>query len=273
MLMNSAMLKNMVDELAFPLTSLIIESINKGYFPDRFKMVLITPIHKGGDMQALENYRPISILPVMAKVFEKILKSRLVTHLDSRKILSDYQFGIRSGLCTQDAMLNLVKFYSNALDKRSNVVVKYLDLSKAFDCVDHEILLRKLRNLSLSQQAFLLLESYLRGRKQAVKLNGTISSFIDINMGVPQGSVLGPLLFILYVNDYPKHPRSCLTMYADDTMIAVLENDLNNAQNLAVDIENCAKNWFSSHGLMLNTTKTSTLILTNRNFNMEGVGR
>ena len=200
-------------------------SLKYGVVPDCLKSARVTPIYKSGSNcpRTLLNYRPISILPSLSKLYEKLVHSRLLNYLDRFNLLYPRQYGFRPQHSTMDALQDLsIQLYDNA-DKNTYTIGVFLDLSKAFDTVNHKILLHKLHHYGIRGNAHKWFTSYLTNRKQCVEINSTKSDWLPISCGVPQGSVLGPLLFLIYINDL--HSASAqLThvtpiMFADDTNV------------------------------------------------------
>ena len=227
---------------------------------------LVIPVYKSGDTDDVSNYRPISLLPILSKVLEKIIANQLNEFLDKNNLISISQHGFRPKLSTETALLKLSdKIYDN-IDNRKVSILLLLDLSKAFDSVNHAILLEKCKLMNIDQS---WLESYLKNRFQSVRLNGAISSLKNIEFGVPQGSILGPLLFLIYVNDLVKSVTDCfIIQYADDTQI-LIEGDIKDIDELirkAEDILNKAKDYFLKNGLLLNEKKTQFIIIGSRQY-------
>jgi retron-type reverse transcriptase len=201
------------------LTFLIEFMFNHGIFPNILKIAKVVPIFKTGDKFSVENYRPISLLPVFSKVIEKMIKIRMLNFLNKHNIFYDRQSGFRKNHSTMFPIIDIV---SECFDKINNGVfssVITLDLKKAFDTVNHSILLHKLDHYGIRGVCHKLLSSYLNNRKQYVCISGSISNKVDIEFGVPQGSVLGPLLFILYVNDIQNALNTSPRLFADDTCL------------------------------------------------------
>ena len=226
---SSRIYKFVKHEIAKPISLLFNKIIENGHYPKRLKIARITPIFKAGDKDNINNYRPISNLETLNTIFEKLLSKRLNDFLNFNNVLNECQFGFRKGRSTGDAVSKLLHEAYLAINSYKYCGVISLDLSKAFDTVDHRILLAKLYNYGLRGKVFDLMTSYLEDRSQFVSVNGISSTMKPITSGVPQGSVLGPLLFLLYVNDMPGTlVKSSMIMYADDTTIFYTHSDINN---------------------------------------------
>jgi hypothetical protein len=175
-----------------------------GTFPNRLKYSEIKPVYKKGDRTQIENYRPISLLHVFSKIFEKVLYKRLYNHLSLNNILAKDQFGFRCNTLTEMAIYTLTNNILSSLNTKTLVGGLFSDLQKAFDCVNHDILLSKMKFYGITGGTGRLMESYLRHRYHRVVINNYSSTWKEVQHRVPQGSVLGPLLFLIYINDLSK---------------------------------------------------------------------
>ena len=210
--------------ISTPLANLYNKCMRNGTFPSIFKTGKVTPVYKKDNKECIENYRPVSILPIFGKVFERIIYNRLYGFFTSRGILHDDQFGFRKGHSTSHALHKSVDSITKSLANGRHVLGIFIDLSKAFDTLDHNILLSKLEHYGVRGSALSLMSSYLSNRKQYVCFNNISSDTLSIRYGVPQGSILGPLLFLLYMNDIMNSFTDYDTrfvLYADDTNIFI----------------------------------------------------
>ena len=192
--------------------------MNTGVFPKSLKLAKVIPIHKAEDKQNVSNYRPISILPLLSKIFEKIVFKQMLNYLDKFSLLSNNQYGFRPLRSTTQAILDNLQYIYSSLDSDHIVLSFFLDFSKAFDCIDHKILLSKLNLYGFRGVTNKWFESYLSDRSQFVCINDVNSEPTDITHGVPQGSILGPILFLLFINDFPDSSDFFkFTLFADDS--------------------------------------------------------
>ncbi len=254
-------------------------SFRNHIFPDALKIAKIIPIFKSGVKEKVSNYRPISILSVLAKVIEKLVFKRLMNHINRFNILYNHQFGFREKHGTLLALFELTDLISKTLDSGGYAAGLFLDLSKAFDTVDHTILLGKLENYGIRGHALKWFESYLSNRKHYVEIENTSSKLFDVYCGVPQGSILGPILFLLYINDLPNCSKLLLfRLFADDTAVIFKHDNLQHlVDNLNTEISK-VNIWLKANKLSLNTDKTKLIIfhshrkkiLTNFNVSIDG---
>ena len=243
------------------LSNIINLSFVTGSFPDLCKLAKVIPIYKGDDELLCENYRPISLLPIFSKVFEKVIYARMYKFLADNNLIYSKQFGFRSNHSTNDALVSLTEGIKSFLDNGFWVAGIFLDLRKAFDTVNHQILLQKLTSYGFRGISSKLLQSFLSNRKQFVSIKGFDSELLDVKCGVPQGSTLGPLLFLLYINDL----RFCLqnsnvSHFADDTCLTHANKDINLLErSLNIDIGKVTE-WLNTNRLSLNVKKTKLLL-------------
>lgn len=230
-----------------------------GVFPSSLKRSIVTPVFKSGDRTNVNDYRPISVLTSVSKIIEKLLNKRLVDYLDKFKILSSSQYGFRKGLSTQDAILDLTTTITEDVDRGDRSLTVFLDLKKAFDTVSVPILLKRLENIGIRGVPHLLLASYLRNRTQEVKIDDYHSEKANVTFGVPQGSVLGPTLFLIYINDLCnlRDVGGRIISYADDTAIVFTDRTWEAAQSRAERGLLIVSNWLKDNLLTLNTQKTN----------------
>ena len=230
--------------------------ISNGTFPDCLKTGRVSPIYKKDNAQLMENYRPVSTLPIFGKIFEKIIYSRLINFFNRQKIIHPNQFGFRKGYSTSHALNDSVAYIKECLDKKDHVLGIFIDLSKAFDTLDHNILLKKLYNYGIRGLAHNLLSSYLTGRSQFTNVLNESSDKLPISYGVPQGSILGPLLFLIYINDICKSSDlSKFVLFADDTNIFVRSSSKAESYRIANNILADVSKYMKSNKLHINITK------------------
>ena len=258
----TVILKDAADCICKPLTMIFNSSFRLGTFPDRWKIARITPIYKSGAKDDTNNYRPISILSVLSKLYEKIAHDQLIDFLQSNKKLTKNQFAFRKLHSTITSLIGVSDhWYSNIDNKKANFAL-FLDLKKAFDTVDHEILISKLAKYGVKGRENNWLKSYLTNRSQYCSIDGQVSDIMEIESGIPQGSCLGPLLFIIYLNDFEhclEHSRA--NMYADDTEITISSNNQAELIETAqAELLNIAE-WMRINKLSLNSTKTEYMII------------
>lgn len=254
-------LKMSINEVIPILTRLSILVFQQGIFPQLLKRSIIHPIYKSGDRDDISNYRPISVLPVISKIMEKLINNRIINYLNAFNILSNSQYGFRQGKSTEDAILELTKNITNSIDNKRKTLCIFLDLKKAFDTVSVPILLRKLEKVGIRGSFFNLIADYLNNRSQRVKLdqNTFSSDLLSTGYGVPQGSVLGPTLFLIYINDLTdlKLANGQVISYADDTALLFQDIDWPRVFDKAERGLRVVNTWLNTNSLALNTSKTN----------------
>lgn len=250
-------LKLTLNQIIKPLKHIIDTMFQTGKFPEVFKRTIVIPIHKQGKDTDLNNYRPISLISNVAKIAEKCIKNRIGNFIEAHNILSNLQFGFRAGRSTVDAVHTLVSSVHEALNKCRKPLAIYLDLAKAFDTVSHEILINKLHSYGFRGVCADLLRDYLSNRLQCVSVNSNKGTERVITMGIPQGTVIGPLLFQLYLNDMLelRFPGSVIS-YADDTVLVVDDDTWEGAKVKSERGLNIILAWLNSNFLSLNMNKT-----------------
>lgn len=251
-------LKRFQSILIKPITFLVNLIFSTGIFPTAFKLAEVIPIYKSGDRDSVNNYRPISILSTLSKIVEKLLNKRLVSYLESKHLLSSSQFGFRSGVSTKEAVHELTEHIVSKLDSKKKVIAIFLDLAKAFDSVSVPLLLDKLESIGVRDTQLNLFNDYLTNRKQRVRVGDFTSDDLPITYGVPQGSVLGPTLFLIFINDLcdTRLANGKLITFADDTALIFHGDTWEEAFGFAQLGFDEVYSWLRNNRLSLNVDKT-----------------
>ena len=269
--LSAKLMKIIKYQLLSPVTLVINQMINTGIFPDKLKIGKINPIYKKDDESLFTNYRPISLLPAISKIFEKVLFKQIYNYFQQKKLFYSAQYGFRNGHSQEFAALELVDKILINMDKKSTPIGIFIDLSKAFDTIDHTILLDKLNHYGFSDLALKLIKNYLSNRKQYVQMDDIKSNLCNITTGVPQGSILGPLLFIIYMNDIAEASNLFdFILYADDTSLSttieiVVKKNMGDIQTCIDSELNKINVWLKLNKLSLNIQKTKFMIFRTNN--------
>ena len=258
--------KKVIHEIIKPLTDIFNLSLSKGKVPEQLKIAKVIPIYKKDNAEIFSNYRPVSVLPCFSKILERLVFNRCIDYINKNTILNKKQFGFRPKHSTYMAITELVDKIVHAVEKNESTVGIFLDLSKAFDTINHEILLYKLEHYGFRGIVIDWFKSYLSNRKQFVRYQMKDSDHKTIKCGVPQGSILGPLLFILYVNDIVNTTSLLeLILFADDTTLLFSHSDIASKENTINNELQEICNWFKANKLSVNASKTNYMVLGTQN--------
>ena len=259
---SSRLLKAGAAPLSTPLTMLFNNSISSGQVPQKWKLSRVTPLFKEGSRDDVNNYRPISVIPVVMKIFERLIHNQLYAFLSTHNLLSSHQSGFRPKHSTVTTLTDVTDYILKNIDAGHFVGGVFIDLKKAFDTVNHKILLKKLASFGIAGLELDWFKSYLSDRKQATKMGTTLSKSKGVSFGVPQGTILGPLLFTMYINDLPLTVSSetKITLYADDTAVFYASKDINEINaHMNVILERITS-WMGVNKLTLNAKKTKAML-------------
>ena len=263
--LSNTLLKSIYLSILPALNIIFNKSLSKGEFPDNMKLALVKPLYKAKSRSDMNNYRPISLLPVISKVLEKLVHIRVMKFFNRHKVLYEGQYGFRSGRSTSDAILDLTGNILDGYNKGMYTLGLFLDMTKAFDCINHQILFRKLELYGIRGIALDWFKSYLGKRSLKVALGNVLSEEFPVSCGTPQGSVLGPLLYIIIANDMPKCLKFANSiMFADDTTIFMSGRNLKFLYRKMNDDLNRLTLWFNKNNLSLNIGKSYAVLFKTR---------
>ena len=272
---SSRVLKQICSIISPVLSNIINKSLCTGYFPNSLKTARVIPLHKSGSEDDVNNYRPVSILPILSKLFERIVYNRVYSFLEKYNLLNHSQYGFRKGKSTIQAVMDQLEYVYRNIDSGNVVVSFFIDFSKAFDCIDHDILLKKLDHHGIRGIPKRWFQSYLSDRKQYVSVNNTSSSILPLSHGVPQGSILGPLLFLIFINDFPNCSDFFkFNLFADDSTLTC-KFDSFDENYVKQTLENELKpveHWLNMNKIKINCSKSKFIIFSYRkNFSLHSI--
>lgn len=259
--LSNYIIKQTIHTISEPLSFIINQCLATGYFSPLLKISKVIPIFKKGDKAQFQNYRPVSIVPIFSKILESVMLRQLNYFFETNNLLTDSQFGFRQGRSTTSAVLKIVETSLQNFENKDLTSLVLCDLSKAFDSVPFDILLQKLSFYGVRPESLKIIESYLSSRHQYTSVKNNISKLSLVPTGVPQGSILGPFFFLVYVNDLPCNLDVDSVIYADDTTLMCANKDVNQLLSNTTLVQEKAFEWFSANKLCCNADKTQYLTL------------
>ena len=264
------LVKETAGQIAAPLTYIFQKSLDMGVVPTDWKLANVTPIHKKGPKHISSNYRPISLTSILCKIMERIIRDSIMEHMEQNRLFTEHQHGFRKGRSCITQLIEVIDEWTEHLNNRDSIDAVYLDFQKAFDTVPHKRLLTKLEGYGIRGKLLKWIGSYLTDRQQRVILNGKESEWQAVTSGIPQGSVLGPTLFLLYINDLPDVVDSVVKLFADDAKVYSVVNNDEQQSKLQDDLDNLM-NWSNTWLLRFNQSKCKHLHMgreTNTTYNL-----
>ena len=239
-------------------------SLNESVFPDKMKIGRVTPAHKSGPSDIMDNYRPITVLPLFSKVFERLTLTRMQSFITRHNIISTCQFGFQRGRSTTHIVITLLSYITQAYHDKVYCTCFFLDLRKAFDTVHHSLLLQKLEHYGFRGQCHSYLKSYYHNRKQYVNISGHESDVVTVSDGVPQGSILGPLCFLLFINDLPLAVDAYTVLFADDAAFVITSSSLEQLYSKIKKLITDITNYLQKNRLVPNSSKSKLMMFSSR---------
>jgi hypothetical protein len=247
-------LKETVDSLAKPLAIIFRKSLDEGYLPLHWRTANVTPIFKKGNRHDKSNYRPISLTSIICKTLESIIKQHMIKHLIQNNLITKHQHGFLPGRSCETQLLEVMDDWTSELDQGNTICSVYMDFMKAFDKVSHQLMIKKIEAYGNNDQITRWIQAFLTDRRQRVLHNDAASDWLPVRSGIPQGSCLGPILFLIFINDLPAHVKSTTKLFADDTKIYRTINTGDDASELQSDLDK-AVNWSTANTLMFHPDK------------------
>ena len=258
-----AVLKYSIDTLAPYIVHLFNHCIQVGIFPDEFKIAIVTPLFKKGDNSSCDNYRGISVLPPLAKVFERILSEQITVYFNDRKLFGDSQQGFRANHSCETALQEVLDDWKYLLSENKTIISLFIDFKKAFDLVNPKLLFLKLFHYGFDNKSLDLMRSYFESRKQMTRMGKNFSNYDSIELGVPQGSIFGPLLFIIFINDLILTTKFSSILFADDTSQYDSDVDLTKLVRKFLKKFDHTIEWINYNHMYLNWSKTKFMFISN----------
>jgi hypothetical protein len=253
-------IKFIAHDICGPLAHIFNLSLTQGIFPEKLKTSRIVPIFKSGEKNLCDNYRPISLVSSLSKILEKIVATKLTNYLQINNLLYEHQYGFQKNKSTEHNLLHVINYIGNALNKGNYCIGVFIDLRKAFDVCSHSILLLKLEKLGIKDIALEWFRSYLSGRKQKVEINGCFSECRNLDISVLQGTILGPILFLCYINDIFTASELATFLFADDTQCLAENKNLMDLIDFVNNELQKLANWFRANKMAVNVSKTNYII-------------